>query len=536
MMGISERRIAVIMALYQDNLHVIVLNGRPSNVWIDILAGCTQGCPMSMTIFTIAMDPFIRMMCNHLNRCKSISRAFCDDLAVCAHNYRRALRIMAGVFLLLQHCAALYLNALKTQVWLIGEIDEATFREWISNNVPMFNGICIKNAVKYLGNHIGPGAPEVEWIKPCKGFEEVSKFVAGLGLGLNTGIRFYNMLAHSKLAWLASFTKPSPEAFESERWGLQKICRAPWQTIHTKLLYTLKSTGAPIEAMSLELTSLAAMTRNALQTSNCFHELCDFVDSELASDPRFLDFPLRNWMESSHLFQLRKAVIETRRLIGAHKLDELVSKGVSCQKVVYKLLHEKLCPPVLKATVERRISSKLEMNKETVPTRMMSDNIRLCFKHLKPCVGFAVLRLFCGALCTSSAFSEEGRCRWGCTHKDQLAEILSCEEIQRDIAGSIGKPIIPKSAVECFYFIGHQIPGLTNEQWILCRGIYMLLLVNYYNHKKVNPNCCRSYPDALCKQLAGHCPKSRELLRILRLYRPRMISGSGAVASSSSSS
>ena len=42
MMGICQKRIAVIMALYVDNLHVIVLNGRPSNVWIDILAGCKQ--------------------------------------------------------------------------------------------------------------------------------------------------------------------------------------------------------------------------------------------------------------------------------------------------------------------------------------------------------------------------------------------------------------------------------------------------------------------------------------------------------------
>ena len=241
------------------------------------------------------------------------------------------------------------------------------------------------------------------------------------------------------------------------------------------------------------------------------------------SDPRFLDFPLRGWMEKSHLFQLRHAVNETRRLIGNECLDELVSKGVSCQKAVYALLHKKLYKPELSPTIVRRMTTKLQMAPAAIPVRMMSDNIRLCFKRLKPCVGFAVMRLFCGGLCTSSAFGEERECRWGCDHKDKLVEILGCQEIQNDIAASIGWQIVPRTAVECFYFIGNPIPGISNEQWILCRCIYMLLLNNYYNHRKANPFCCRSFPDALCKQLAGHCNKSRELLRILRLYRPRMI-------------
>ena len=523
-MGVCNARMGVTMALYLDNLHVIILNGRPSNEWINILAGCKQGCPMSMTIFTIAIDPFVRLMCYQLDRCKSISRAFCDDLAVCAHNYRRALRIMAGVFLLLQHCAALFLNALKTQVWLIGCVDEQEFRDWIEMNVPMFNGICIKQCVKYLGNQIGPGAEEIEWDKPCNGFLEVTKFVSGLGLGLNSGLRFYNMLAHSKLAWLASFTQPNEKVIESERWGLQKVCRAPWQTFPTKLLQNLRCEGIPIEAQSIVITSLAARTRNALQTSKCFSGLCTFVDQELQADPRYLDFPLRSWMERSHLFRLRDAVKETRSIIGSSKLDELVEKGVSCQKALYKLLHEKMTIAELGPTIERRLTMKLNLERGHIPCRMMADNIKLCFKRLKPSVGFAVLRIFCGALCTSSAFGEESKCRWGCTHNDRLTEIIGCKAVQTDIAASIGFQIVPKCATECFFFIGTQLPGLSCEEWILCRSIYLYILVSYYNHRKVNPECCRRYPEAICKSLAAHCNASRKLLNTLRLFRPRRAS------------
>ena len=479
---------------------------------------------MSMTIFTIAIDPFVRLMCYQLDRCKSISRAFCDDLAVCAHNYRRALRIMAGVFPLLQHCAALFLNAHKTQVWIIGSVSEVELREWIERSVPIFNGICVKKCVKYLGNQIGPGAEDTEWNKSCSGFLEATKFVAGLGLGLNSGLRFYNMLAHSKLAWLASFTQPNEKVIESERWGLQKICRAPWQTFPTKLLQNMRCEGIPIEAQSIVITSLAARTRNALQTSKRFHDLCSFVDQELQSDPRYLDFPLRNWMERTHLFRMREAVNETQRIIGSETLDELVQKGVSCQKAIYKLLHERLTTAELGPTIERRLAVKLELERGAFHHNMIAGNIRLCFKRLKPNVGFAMLRIFCGALCTSSAFGEKSICRWGCTHGDRLTEILGCKEMQKDIADSIGFQIIPASAIECFVFIGNQLPGMSSDDWVLCRGIYLYILVCYYNHRKVNPDCSRGYPDAICKTLAGHCNASRRLLNILRFFRPRRVS------------
>ena len=112
-------------------------------------------------------------------------------------------------------------------------------------------------------------------------------------------------------------------------------------------------------------------------------------------------------------------------------------------------------------------------------------------------------------------------CLWGCDHTDRLAAILGCKIIQEDLSYAVGVPIIPDSAIQCFYFIGASVPGLSRDQWALARCIYIYLLILYYNHKCNNEGCSRKLPVALAKQLAGKCDESRVILNILKLYRPR---------------
>ena len=134
---------------------------------------------------------------------------------------------------------------------------------------------------------------------------------------------------------------------------------------------------------------------------------------------------------------------------------------------------------------------------------------------------FSVLRLFCGGVCTSSSFGDAKPCLWGCDHVDKLSEILSCKSVQFDISNAIGTPIIPRNAVECFYFIGAAVPGVTVEDWCLARCIFIHILCLYYNAKRYNASCSRQLPNALAKQLAGQCNVSRMLIQNIRQFRPR---------------
>ena len=72
-----------ICALY-DGSRVVTPDGPRTELFCMILAGILQGCPLSGTLFIIAVDPFLRALVGATQSRGSLVRACADDIWIVA--------------------------------------------------------------------------------------------------------------------------------------------------------------------------------------------------------------------------------------------------------------------------------------------------------------------------------------------------------------------------------------------------------------------------------------------------------------------
>ena len=70
---------------YTDNDHELIVCGN-SGEGFSVESGVRQGCPLSMLIFTLALDPLIRALTSQLEPAEVLIRTFADDIAIVAED------------------------------------------------------------------------------------------------------------------------------------------------------------------------------------------------------------------------------------------------------------------------------------------------------------------------------------------------------------------------------------------------------------------------------------------------------------------
>ena len=116
-------------------------------------------------------------------------------------------RTIVRVFGLVKKVASLQRNVSKNQLLLLGPEHDDTISLFLAE----FDGVSrdkFLKALKYLGVFIGPEAQRWMWRSPIAGFEETVNFIRLNVSGLMATSSLYNVLAHSKLAWTATFYSP----------------------------------------------------------------------------------------------------------------------------------------------------------------------------------------------------------------------------------------------------------------------------------------------------------------------------------------
>jgi len=85
-MGIPGEIIQALQRLYANcKSHIIFAGAR--HVGFLLMSGIKQGCPLSGTIFALALDPFMRMIIGCIHPERSILTGFADDLAAVLSNF-----------------------------------------------------------------------------------------------------------------------------------------------------------------------------------------------------------------------------------------------------------------------------------------------------------------------------------------------------------------------------------------------------------------------------------------------------------------
>jgi hypothetical protein len=106
--------IRTIQALYLDSYHHVGFGGAVFQGFFTV-GGIRQGCPLSGLLFSLCLDPPMRIFEVSL-RNRGIARAFFDDIGMVAHDFRRMRIIIYQAFGLFKGVSGLQSNITKTVV------------------------------------------------------------------------------------------------------------------------------------------------------------------------------------------------------------------------------------------------------------------------------------------------------------------------------------------------------------------------------------------------------------------------------------
>eukprot|EP00973_Karenia_brevis_P050975 7079393-Karenia_brevis.AAC.1 len=135
------------------------IEGRRSYLFL-VLRGVVQGCPLAGWLFSIFLDPALRMLKTIvIHPLGAHIYATADDLAGLIPNLSD-LEILFAMFQTIEKGMLLFLNSKKMALLPItASIDTETvaiIRRYICARVPGWSAIAITDAARYLGFMIGP--------------------------------------------------------------------------------------------------------------------------------------------------------------------------------------------------------------------------------------------------------------------------------------------------------------------------------------------------------------------------------------------
>lgn len=136
--------------------------------------------------------------------------AYCDDLAIACLNIAAAWHIVIQCFDIIRKIASLALNPDKTQFLSTSSVTCRGDIDLISALDNRVSASQFRAAIKYFGIFLGHDALRINWDAVSGDYLLIARFIGSLDCGLVTKVSLYNMLAISKLSFVAAFFPPKP--------------------------------------------------------------------------------------------------------------------------------------------------------------------------------------------------------------------------------------------------------------------------------------------------------------------------------------
>jgi hypothetical protein len=252
--GFSERAIAQIRLLYEGATASLQVNGHVSAP-IPINCSIRQGCPLSMLLYTICLNPLINMLDKLLRgvqidprQKKTTTVAYADDVSIIITdpadipNIKNALQCY-------QEASGAQLNIGKSKVMAIGGWDTRTD----------VMGIAYCQQVKILGITFYPQTPQTiteNWMKVARTIRAQAGEAYHRDLSMSQRISYIHTYLLSR-AWYVAQTLPIPtiqtrQISTTINWFIWKgaIFKVPQNTLH------LEKTEGGWNLMDIEIKSL----------------------------------------------------------------------------------------------------------------------------------------------------------------------------------------------------------------------------------------------------------------------------------------
>ena len=266
--NIPDTYLRVIESLYFECKTYILAQGRREFLCV-IKSGVLQGCPLSGSLFAIAIDPFLRLIDAALDHGRSgIVRACADDIGavVSSSSY---LQLIKPIFDLANAAAGLKTKPNKCVIVPIYTrctlAVQAVWRDWLRSNLPKWKDFRVEGAAKYLGIFLGPSAGALQWREQASKWTDRSRAIASKGASAAISVFQYNTRAITTMSYIAQFFPPPEWVLQRERWCLAKIFHVPYRALPDRAFFCLHALGS-VSVVSAEAYCKASLLRAATKT------------------------------------------------------------------------------------------------------------------------------------------------------------------------------------------------------------------------------------------------------------------------------
>ena len=514
-MFVPRRIRRVVRRLYTGGKNGISIGGRIYAFFCSS-SGVKQGCPASMILFVLAFDPILRFIDSRLSPLGCSLFGYCDDLAIACPDLVNAWSIISRIFVLVTRICSLRLNVGKTQIWICVSGRAGFIRDSLRDISPDLNDNVYQDFIKYLGIFLGPGASRVMWGEVISGYSDTISFLHSAIPGLIPTIALYNILAHSKFAYITSYINPPKEVLVLERKSQQLLTRGPRNAFPPKFLLNLKAIGIKLQFSSLELTSVSSRIRNGLISLTNFPDVYNHVQHILRCDERVLRPEHWDWLDRTCIFSIHDAISSSRSLNCDFSGASL--SGLSQRKISAALANHfnKFDPAYL---FECRLKRFFPSGTHSCMINTIFASYKSMSSSHKPCVVLAHIQTVLNQWNTNRRYGRTQRdCPFFCGFPEDCVEhLITCDSFQASFHRSLGQRahLLTSSNILLLRSCDSPMQG---------RFLRYMFLYNFVCLKSFN--ACRHdgrLSDRLINHfltvLSGHCSATRADVIFFRSHR-----------------
>ncbi|CAK0878916.1 unnamed protein product, partial [Prorocentrum cordatum] len=442
-----------------------------------LLCGIMQGCPLSGTVWCLAMDAPIRALLVAIAE-HGFLTACADDLGMLIKN-AVALPSIDYTFVSIEFAFNLQLALHKcVLVPLWEELSEDTLQDvksFLAEEVPRWSGFRVDSTAKYLGTHLGPGVTDFGIWKAAAGKWWTRCWeLARTGMATSLAARACNINALPCLSYLAQFYFIVPAIWKVEFTSLHRLLRLPPSSMRKADILSMSAWCGPPSPTGLFPYTLAAMMRTAENTVREWEAHFHHLHEAAVEHVPLVDVIKGNW--SPPRWQTRRAIVQNFAIITdtygqlnipRPTLDVLPipipSRYIKIAKAAMTLetkaaaaaipnrkpkrqataaisLRGSLYPEDLVATIHRRlrrwgvVCSLPELRERWPPLRDKLTEVR-------PAWMWSWIRTAVNGWTTSrrmSAVIDARPCLFGCDEEDALEHYIVCPILRAMTAGDAG--------------------------------------------------------------------------------------------------
>ncbi|CAK0871390.1 unnamed protein product, partial [Prorocentrum cordatum] len=311
----------VIEALYSNCLAFSSFRAEGTSAELEplfaLMCGIMQGCPLSGTVWCLAMDAPIRALLAAIAEHGSLT-ACAGDLGMLIKN-AVALPSIDHTFVSIELAFNLQLALHKcVLVPLWEEITDDTLqnvKSFLAEEVPRWLGFRIDSSAKYLGTHLGPGVADFGIWKAAAGKWWTRCWeLARTGMATSLAARAYNINALPCLSYLAQFYFIVPAIWKVEFTSLHRLLRLPPSSMRKADILSLSAWCGSPSPIGLFPYTIAAMMRSAENAVRGWEAHLRHLHEAAVEHVPLTDVIKGNW--SPPWWRTRRAIVQNCALIS----------------------------------------------------------------------------------------------------------------------------------------------------------------------------------------------------------------------------